>query len=154
MYLFSNWELGLSEKILTLTCGKSFDKIVNHNVHKDSNWFLVMAEVITHNDMRIVLAVFFPNCNSKQCNLLLTPVGFLNFILMLTGVIFCKVNLNYCFIWFQIGNALFEKVACFLFITSCSRKEGILSWRELRASSTVPSLATFSLFLQVLLCLV
>lgn len=109
-----------------------------------------MAEVITRLNMQIACCIvgrtFGPNCNSKECNFLLTPMGCLNLILVLTGVIFSKVNPDNCFIWLQLCFALFKNAACFLFTNTCSKKEGILCWRQCKASSTVPSLITFSIF--------
>lgn len=119
MNLFLNWELGPSEKMLTTrTCGKLFlTKLLTAVFIKTATDFLswLRSSLAKTCKLHAVLLAepLAQIATVKSLTFMLTPTGCLNLILVLTGVIFSKVNPDNCLIWLQLCFALFKKCSLF-----------------------------------------
>ena len=123
------------------------DKFVNNLKHKHCHCFLVMHHFIRDNNMRILYIIytcsfFGPNSQSKECFLFLVPMSWLGFILILSGVILCKIYLDDSLAP-SLASLSPKKLDCCLLIKTCFRNGGSWPWSGSIASPVVPSLLIF-----------
>ena len=81
-----------------------------------------------------VSCFFDPDGYSEQCCLFLAPVSSLYFILVLAGIVSAKSTWTIASSAFNWAMRSSKKVDCFLFMKTCSRKQGI----DLQDSSMPP----------------